>query len=259
MNNQTSSQMNRVSRGGEMTQPYNTELNSKIRKQEEFCTIIPFDLESTKIAESKIRKVLYETMKRFSDIFLSFFALILLSPIFLLVAIVIKIKDRGPIFYKAKRIGKNGKLIKITKFRSMSVNAEKLEDMLSPEELKEYHKNFKLDDDPRITSFGKLMRKTSIDELPQLFDIFVGKLSLIGPRPVLEEETELYGNKRDLFLSVKPGLTGFWQAYGRSNVTYESGKRQAMELYYVRNRSFVLDIKIFFQTIVAVLKCDGAQ
>lgn len=105
---------------------------------------------------------------------------------------------------------------------------------------------------------GAFLRKTSLDELPQLFNIIAGTLSLVGPRPVLQEETELYGDKRDLLLSVKPGLTGLWQSRGRSNVTYEDGRRQALELQYVETRSFLLDLKILVWTVGAVIRMDGA-
>ena len=103
------------------------------------------------------------------------------------------------------------------------------------------------------------MRKTSVDELPQMINIFIGDLSIIGPRPIVEKETEVYGKDIAKFVSVKPGLTGYWQAYARNNATYESGERQAMEMYYVDHRSLLLDIKIFFKTIVSVLKREGAQ
>ena len=120
-------------------------------------------------------------------------------------------------------------------------------------------KNFKLEHDPRITKVGAFLRKTSLDELPQLFNILAGSLSLVGPRPVLQEETELYGDKRALLLSCKPGLTGLWQVRGRSNVTYEDGRRQALELSYVSHRSLWLDIKILFWTVGAVVRMDGAK
>jgi lipopolysaccharide/colanic/teichoic acid biosynthesis glycosyltransferase len=141
----------------------------------------------------------------------------------------------------------------------MRLNADRLEDMLTPEELEEYHKNFKLEHDPRITRVGAFLRKTSLDELPQLFNIIGGSLSLVGPRPVLQEETELYGEDRELLLSCKPGLTGLWQSRGRSNVTYEDGRRQALELQYVASRSMLLDVKILFWTVGAVLRMDGAK
>lgn len=205
------------------------------------------------------RKPLYEMMKRLMDIVCSLLALIVLSPVFLITALLIKREDGGPVLYRAQRVGRYGKRIGVYKFRSMKVNAERLEDMLTPEEYAEYKRNFKLENDPRITRIGNIIRKTSIDELPQLVNILRGDISIVGPRPVLEEETQLYGKNRSLLLSVKPGLTGLWQAKGRSNVTYETGERQKMELTYIGERSMVFDVKIILWTVLAVLKMDGAQ
>lgn len=205
------------------------------------------------------KKPLYECIKRIFDLVVSLVAVIVLSPILLVIALAIRLEDRGPILYKAQRVGRGGKPITVYKFRSMRMNADRLEDMLTPEELEEYKKNFKLEHDPRITKVGAFLRKTSLDELPQLFNILSGTLSLVGPRPVLQEETELYGDKRELLLSCKPGLTGLWQARGRSNVTYEDGRRQALELQYVSQRSLWLDIKILFWTVGAVVRMDGAK
>ena len=205
------------------------------------------------------KKPVYEVFKRLFDLVVSLVLVIVLSPVLLVIAIAVAAEDGFPVLYKAKRVGRYGKPIQVYKFRSMRKNADRLEDFLSPQELEEYKKNFKLQRDPRITKVGAFLRKTSLDELPQLFNILSGKLSLVGPRPVLQEETELYGEKRDLLLSCKPGLTGLWQARGRSNVTYENGARQALELQYVRERSFLLDIKIMFWTVGAVIRMDGAR
>jgi lipopolysaccharide/colanic/teichoic acid biosynthesis glycosyltransferase len=205
------------------------------------------------------KKPVYELVKRLFDLGLSLVAVIVLSPVLLVIALAIYLEDRGPVLYGAKRVGRYGKPIVVYKFRSMRLGADRLEDMLSPEELEEYHKNFKLEHDPRITRVGAFLRKTSLDELPQLFNIIGGSLSLVGPRPVLQEETELYGKDRDLLLSCKPGLTGLWQSRGRSNVTYEDGRRQALELQYVASRSIILDVKILFWTVGAVLRMDGAK
>lgn len=243
----------------EMNKKVNKSKHYKFIKNQNFSDNSPFNLESKGIIHTKMSNFLYFFNKRLCDIFFSFIAIIILSPLLIIIAIIIKVEDHGSVIYKANRIGRIGKLIKVTKFRSMLKNAEKLENLLNQDELTEYYKNYKLDYDPRITKFGGFLRKTSIDELPQLFDIFVGKMSIVGPRPVLEEETQLYGVNRSTFLSVKPGLTGLWQAYGRSNITYESGKRQEMELYYVRNKSFFLDIRIIFKTISVVLKGTGAK
>ena len=205
------------------------------------------------------KKPFYECIKRIFDLVVSLVAVIVLSPILLVIALAIRLEDRGPILYRAQRVGRGGKPITVYKFRSMRMNADRLEDMLTPEELEEYKKNFKLEHDPRITKVGAFLRKTSLDELPQLFNILSGTLSLVGPRPVLQEETELYGDKRNLLLSCKPGLTGLWQVSGRSNVTYENGRRQALELQYVSQRSLWLDIKILFWTVGAVVRMDGAK
>ena len=205
------------------------------------------------------KKPCYECIKRIFDLLISLIAVIVLSPVLLVISVAIRTEDRGPILYRAQRVGRGGKPITVYKFRSMRMHADRLEDMLTPEELEEYKKNFKLEHDPRITKVGAFLRKTSLDELPQLFNILAGTLSLVGPRPVLQEETELYGDKRALLLSCKPGLTGLWQARGRSNVTYEDGRRQALELSYVSHRSLWLDIKILFWTVGAVVRMDGAK
>lgn len=205
------------------------------------------------------KKPFYEAVKRLFDLVVSIVMLVVLLPVFLVISLAILLEDRGAVLYRAQRVGRYGKPICVYKFRSMRINADRLEDMLSPEELKEYHKNFKLQQDPRITRVGRILRKTSMDELPQLLNIIGGSLSLVGPRPVLQEETELYGENRDILLSCKPGLTGLWQAKGRSNVGYEDGKRQALELTYVRERGFWLDIKILFWTVGAVIRMDGAR
>jgi len=204
-------------------------------------------------------KPAYEAVKRILDILVSLLGLVILSPVFLGVAIAILLEDGRPVIYRAGRVGHRGKPISVYKFRSMRPRADRLEDMLTPEQLEEYKRNFKLEKDPRITRVGAFLRKTSLDELPQLVNILKGELSLVGPRPVLQEETELYGEDRALLLSCKPGLTGLWQARGRSNVTYEDGARQALELRYVRERCLTLDLKIIFWTVGAVLRMDGAR
>ena len=197
--------------------------------------------------------------KRVGDIIFSTLGIIFTLPITIITAIAIKLEDGGPILYTSYRVGQFGKQFKMYKFRSMKVNADKLEDTLTSEELEEYRAEYKIRNDKRVTRVGRFIRKYSIDELPQLFNILKGELSFIGPRPVLDEETRLYGDKRELLLSVRPGLTGYWQAYGRNNVTYESGERQAMELYYIENFSWWFNVKIFFRTIKAVLTAEGAE
>lgn len=198
----------------------------------------------------------YLAVKRGIDVFLSSIALIILLPVFAIIALAIKVESKGPIFFKHTRIGKEGKIIKIYKFRSMVQNAEELIKKFTPEQMKEYKENYKLADDPRITKVGKFLRKTSLDELPQLINIIKGDLSIIGPRPVVQEELEKYGTNTQKFLSVTPGLTGYWAANGRSDTTYE--ERMQMELFYIDNLSFKMDIKVFFKTIEAVIKRKGA-
>ena len=199
----------------------------------------------------------YNFVKRCGDLFLSFIAFPAFAVVYLIVAILLKIQDGGPVLYKAERVGLDGKHFYMYKFRTMKLNADKLEDFLSPDELKEYRKEYKLENDPRVTKMGNILRKTSMDELPQIINIIKNDMSLIGPRPIVEKETEMYGDKKSLFLSVKPGLTGYWQAYARNDVGYTDGRRQEMELHYIKNRSVRLDIKIFFATIKRVITKKG--
>ena len=199
----------------------------------------------------------YLFMKRTFDFTASLLALIVLSPLFLVIAPLVKLSSKGPVFYVHERVGQYGKKLRIYKFRSMRCDYEKLEDILTPEQLKEYQTDFKVTNDPRITKIGKFLRRTSLDELPQLINIIKGNMSIVGPRPVLMEETYKYGENRDLFLSVKPGLTGHWQVSGRSNLSYP--ERIEMELYYIKNQSLWLDIKILFKTVFAVIFGLGAK
>ena len=188
---------------------------------------------------------------------MSLFAMPAYLIIYALVAAAVKFTDGGPVLYKSVRIGKDGKPFYMYKFRTMRMSADKLEDFLSYEELEKYKKEYKLENDPRVTGIGKILRKTSADELPQILNVIKNDMSLIGPRPVLYEETLLYGKDRETLLSVKPGLTGYWQAYARNDVGYTDGRRQAMELYYIENRSLKFDTRIFFATIRRVLSGKG--
>ena len=202
-------------------------------------------------------KPVYEFVKRVFDIIFSFIALILLSPVFLILAVIIKITSEGPVFFIHKRVGKNGRTIGIFKFRSMVINAEEQIKNFTPEQKAEFEKNFKLKNDPRITKVGNFLRKTSLDELPQLINVLKGDISIVGPRPITKAEVKLYGNYGNMMLSIKPGLTGFWAANGRSNTTYK--RRRAMEIYYVKNRSVMFDLKIIAQTVLSVFKGEGAK
>ena len=202
----------------------------------------------------------YLFIKRLFDFLASLAALILLSPLMLILAILVYLDDPGKVFYGHLRIGKNGKPFKVWKFRSMYMNADKMIDLLTPEQAKQYYTEFKIDNDPRITKIGNFLRKTSLDELPQLFNVLCNDMSLVGPRPLIESEIQTYyADMYDTLLAVKPGVTGYWQAYARNNATYQSGERQKIEMYYVHNASLWLDIKILFKTIGSVLKKQGAQ
>lgn len=214
-------------------------------------------LTKIEINDMEIKSKIYRGFKRIVDVILGCIGLVLLSPVFLILAICIKIDSKGSVIFAHKRIGKNGKEFNMYKFRSMYENAEEMIENFSEEQKKEWQENFKLENDPRITRIGNFLRKTSLDELPQIVNIIRGDLSIIGPRPVTGEELEKYEENKEKFLSITPGLTGYWQANGRSNTTYE--ERMQMELYYVDNQSLWLDIKIFFKTIVSVVKKEGAM
>lgn len=207
-----------------------------------------------------VKRRCYVFVKRAFDIVASAAALIILSPIMLIAAILVYVDDPGKVFYGHVRIGKNGKPFKMWKFRSMYMNADKMIDLLTPEQAKQYYTEFKIDNDPRITKIGNFLRKTSLDELPQLFNVLCNDMSLVGPRPLIESEIQTYyEDTHDVLLAVKPGVTGYWQAYARNNATYQSGERQKMEMYYVRNASLWLDIKILFKTVESVLSKQGAK
>lgn len=200
------------------------------------------------------------TLKRIVDIIGGIVGTVILIPLTLVVAILNAFNnDRGPIFYSHTRIGKDGKLFKMYKFRTMVVNAdEKLAQLLQNDEeaRKEWEENRKLKNDPRITKIGKILRKTSIDEFPQFLNVLKGDMSLVGPRAVVGDEIEKFGIYKKDVLSVKPGITGYWAANGRSDTTYE--ERVYMEYKYVDNFSILMDIKILFKTVISVLKKEGA-
>lgn len=207
------------------------------------------------------KKIIYKIIKRMIDIIGALIGTVLLIPVTIIIYFARKFskEEQGPLFYEQLRYGKNGKIFRLYKYRSMCIGAdEKLKEYLANNEeaRKEFKKTHKLQNDPRITPIGNFLRKTSLDELPQVINILKGEMSFVGPRPVVEKEVEDYGKNRDKFLSVKPGLTGYWQVNGRSNTTYE--ERMKMELYYVDNCSMWLDIRIFFKTFITVFKKEGA-
>ena len=205
-------------------------------------------------------KPIYVFFKRSFDFIVSALLLIVLSPFFLIISFLVYLGDPGKVFYGHIRIGKNGKPFKMWKFRSMYQNSDRMIDQLTPEQKQQYYTEFKIDNDPRITPIGNFLRKTSLDELPQLFNVLCNQMSLVGPRPLIESEIQkYYEDTYDTLLSVKPGITGYWQAYARNNASYQSGRRQQMEMYYISHASIVLDIKILFKTAISVLRKSGAK
>ncbi|MBQ8679115.1 MAG: undecaprenyl-phosphate galactose phosphotransferase WbaP [Treponema sp.] len=197
--------------------------------------------------------------KRFIDLFLLLISSPVVLPVVLIVSLIVKISSPGPVFYGHKRTGKNGKEFKCWKFRSMVIDADKqLEKILAenPEMRAEWEKDRKFTNDPRVTKIGKILRKTSIDEIPQFFNILTGEMSFIGPRPVTEPELKKYGNKAQIILSVQPGLSGMWQISGRSDTGYE--ERVTLDSYYIQNWSVWLDIWIIIKTVYVVLRGKGA-
>jgi exopolysaccharide production protein ExoY len=198
--------------------------------------------------------------KRIFDVLFSFGALLFFLPLGLITALLIKLTSPGPIFYSSKRVGKDGQPIYCWKFRTMHQDADKkLLQLLreNPKLQQEWDTYFKLKDDPRISNIGKILRKTSLDELPQFFNVLKGDLSVVGPRPVTEEEIRKYfGQKASKILSVRPGLTGIWQTSGRSLVTFE--ERIRLEESYIDRQSLTLDLRIICKTIPAMFFTKGA-
>lgn len=201
---------------------------------------------------------IYRFISRVIDIIASILLIVLLSPIFLAVAGIIYLSNGGPVLFRQQRLGKNGKRFEILKFRTMRKDAE----IILREDKELYQKyldnDYKLPagKDPRLVKFGSFLRKSSLDEIPQLFCVIKGSMSLVGPRPIVPNEIERYkGYERD-FLSVKPGITGLWQVSGRSEIEYP--QRKFLDLLYVENQSLFMDFKIIFKTIYAVIKKSGA-
>lgn len=200
------------------------------------------------------RKPIYAFIKRLFDFISSLLGIIILSPIFLIVIILILLIDHQNPFFAHKRIGKHGKEFKMYKFQTMnSKDKRPLEEILTPEQLEEYRTEYKITNDPRVTKLGKFLRKTSLDELPQLFNILFGQLSVVGYRAIVKKELEekYTEDEQKLLLKTKPGLTGFWTSHGRSNIPYN--ERVKLELYYCVKRSTWFDIRIIWHTFLRVL------
>ncbi|MGI4853678.1 MAG: sugar transferase [Janthinobacterium lividum] len=205
------------------------------------------------------RQFSYAVLKRALDVFL----ILLTSPLTILICLVIGLSvvlsSPGPVFFSHRRIGRGGIFFSMWKFRTMCVNsAEILEQHLAthPEERDEWTRNHKLRNDPRVTRLGLFLRRFSLDELPQLWNVFTGRMSLVGPRPIVAAEAEKYGTDFGYYLAVKPGLAGLWQASGRSTLTYD--ERVALDRQYVERWSLSGDIKLLFRTVTKVVNADGA-
>lgn len=201
------------------------------------------------------------TIKRILDLLASLVIFIIISPIFILIALLVKITSKGPVFFKQPRVGLHGRKFILYKFRTMYLDADdRLNAFLekNPEAKEEWinFRKLKSFSDPRITPLGKILRKLSLDELPQFLNIIKGDMSLVGPRPYLEEELKFLGKKQETILSIKPGLTGLWQVSGRNEVPFE--ERVLLDEYYVRNWSIFLDIAILVRTVFTALKGEGA-
>lgn len=214
------------------------------------------DFRANDIGAEKKGVRVYLFVKRLIDILGALIGLILLSPVFLIVAIAIKLDSKGPIIFGHTRKGLYGKDIKVYKFRTMYENSQEIFNNFTEEQKQEFYKNFKLEHDPRVTKIGDFLRRSSIDELPQLINILNGTMSIVGPRPIVDKEIELYAEYAPKLFSVAPGLTGYWQANGRSDTTYE--ERINMDMYYIDNRSLLLDMKIIFKTFGSVIRGEGA-
>ena len=196
----------------------------------------------------------YNFYKRLFDLIFAIIFIFILSPIFIVISLLVKASSRGEIIFNHIRVGSNRKNFACKKFRTMHPEADDiLKKLLSenPDIQKEYLTTFKIKDDPRITPIGKFLRITSLDELPQLINVLRGEMSIVGPRPIVEEEKPKYGNSIKEVFSVKPGMTGLWQVSGRNKLSYE--KRVYLDLKYAKQRNFLMDIRILIRTIVVIL------
>lgn len=199
-------------------------------------------------------------LKRATDLIVALTAFIFLLPVLIPIAIMVRLSDGGPAIFRQKRIGLDGREFLCYKFRSMHVDSkQQLAELLErdPQARAEWKATQKLENDPRITALGNFLRKSSLDELPQLLNIIKGDMSIVGPRPIVRNEIEKYGEYFEHYKSVRPGLTGLWQVSGRSETTYD--ERVALDVTYVNQRSYLADLKIIAMTVPAVLMSDGAK
>ena len=204
------------------------------------------------------RLLRYRTIKRAFDIAASAALLGVSAPLMAAIALIVKAESSGSAVYVHERVGLRGRKIRVFKFRSMVSGSDDIEAVLTDEEIEAYYQEYKLRPDPRVTRIGRSLRRSSLDELPQLLNVLGGGMSLVGPRPVTEAELGFYTEEeKTRLLSVKPGITGYWQVFGRNDATYKSGKRQELELYYADNASAKLDLWILLRTPAAVIRGKG--
>ena len=196
----------------------------------------------------------YKLIKKLFDILFSLFILVAFFPLFMIIALLIKLSSRGPIFFLQERIGKNNVPFKCIKFRTMHPEAKDiLQNILKKDHKikREFEETHKIKNDPRITTIGKLLRKTSLDELPQFINVLRNEMSIVGPRPIVKAEKKKYGKNLIKLLSIKPGITGLWQVSGRNNLTYK--KRIMLDINYVKNYNLLMDLRILIRTFGVVL------
>lgn len=202
-------------------------------------------------------KIYLAFLKRLIDIVVSLLVVVVAFIPGLVLAVVIALQSKGAPFYSQERLGLGGKHFKLLKFRSMVADANDVEKYFTPEQLREWQTERKVDNDPRVTGIGRILRKTSLGEFPQFINVLKGDMSIVGPRPIVDEEIVHYGDRASEFLSCKPGITGWWQVEARNDADYASGRRQSLELYYVRHASATLDWNIFKRTFGAVFHGTG--
>lgn len=194
----------------------------------------------------------YLTYKRILDFLFSIVLLIITLPIIILISIILSIQFKHFPIFKHKRIGKNGMLFDVYKFQTMMDNSEEIFKTIPKNLKRKYYENYKLDNDPRVTKIGKILRRLSLDELPQLINVLKGEMSLIGPRPVVKDELQKYKNNVNKLLTIRPGMTGLWQINGHTCLNYN--QRIKLDMYYIDNISLKLDISIFIKTFIIIFK-----
>ena len=223
------------------------------------CSDRPMNVETPVPSAVAPPKTLYRRVfKRWFDLGFTLLSLPVFLPLSLLIALIIKLNSRGTALVQLKRLGRGGSTFYKYKFRTMVPNAEKvLQELLATSEeiRREYESTYKIKDDPRITPFGRWLRKTSLDEIPQILNVFRGEMSWVGPRDILHSELAMYGEFADKFVTVQPGITGLWQVSGRSRLSY--AERVRLDIYYIDHLSLFLDVKVIFKTPCVVLSGDG--